>query len=175
MKALFLDRDGVINRRLPGEYVRTPAEFELLDDIVPILELAQRNNYHCIVISNQQGVGKGLMSWADLNHVTEYMQTLLQKKGLRALDAIYYCTDLDGTGSKHRKPEPGMILEAIAEHRLSPEECWFIGDSITDAQAGQAAGVHTALVGDFQATAADMVAQTLPELLVSLRRNLTAR
>lgn len=172
MKALFLDRDGIINRKLPGAYVRSAGEFEFLPTIVPIIQHAQAHGYLCIVISNQQGVGKNLMSVHDLDLVTEYMQQCLVHHHLRPLDAVYYCTHLDGTNSTHRKPAPGMLLDALATHSIHPSQSWFLGDSLSDAEAGKGAGVHTALVGDYPAQSADIVAISLNEMVPLLRCNL---
>lgn len=162
-RALFLDRDGIINKRLVGAYVRTPKEFQLLEDVLPILSAARQLGYRLILITNQQGVGKGLMDLADLDGVHATMQSQLADHHLQ-LDAIYECTDLDSDNSPRRKPAPGMLLEAITDFGLEPERCWFLGDSITDAQAGRAAGVRTALVGEFSDTDADVVAPTLIEM-----------
>ncbi|MBU3742813.1 MAG: HAD family hydrolase [Candidatus Kapabacteria bacterium] len=164
--ALFLDRDGVINRRLPDAYVRHPDEFELLPDILPILVQARQHGMLLILITNQQGVGKGLMTHAELNVVHDHMQHLLQRHTGFALDAIYACTDLATTASERRKPAPGMLLEAIAEHDIDVTASWFLGDSLTDAQAGRAAGVRTILVGPFQASDADVVVPDLASVRI---------
>lgn len=170
-RALFLDRDGIINKRLVGAYVRTPEEFQLLDDVLPILSAARQLGYRLILITNQQGVGKGLMSREDLDNVHDTMQSQLATHHLQ-LDAIYECTDLASANSSRRKPAPGMLLEAIGDFGLQPEQCWFLGDSITDAQAGNAAGVKTALVGDFSNADADVVAPTFSEILPRLKARL---
>lgn len=161
MKALFLDRDGIINRRIIGGYVRTIDEFELLDDILPILQRAHDRGYLLILITNQQGVGKGLMSREDLDTIHDHMQSLLRQRLGFGLDAIYVCTSLASDNDPRRKPQPGMLLEAIADHDLDPAQCWFLGDSLTDAQAGRAAGVKTILVGEFEEGDADKVYEKL--------------
>lgn len=173
MKALFLDRDGVINERLEGAYVRSVSEFKLILDVLPIISHAQKHGYLCILISNQQGVGKGIMTAEDLDVITRYMQQVLTDHGLRPLDAVYYCTDLEQANSPQRKPAPGMLLEAIAHYNLVPEACWFLGDALSDAQAGKGAGVNTALVGDFDAGDASLTARTLSEMFLLLKRNLS--
>ncbi len=167
MKALFLDRDGIINRRLPG-YVRTPDEFELLESVLPILEHAHASGYVLLLASNQQGVGKGLMSALELRAVHDHMQRILSKRLGFTLDHAYYCTDLEGTSSKRRKPQPGMLLEGIQDFHLHPSLCWFLGDSLSDALAGKAAGVHTALVGAHAPDDADLVAPDLNAMHVLL-------
>lgn len=167
-RALFLDRDGIINERLVDAYVRSPKEFGLLDDVLPILRDARQLGYQLILITNQQGVGKGLMAASDLESVHEHMQSLLGKHHLE-LDVIYHCTDLAESGSPRRKPAPGMLLEAIVDHDLDAQRCWFLGDSLTDAQAGKAAGVRTALVGEFGSDDADIVTATLADMQARLR------
>lgn len=169
-KALFLDRDGVINTRLVGQYVRTPGEFELILDIVPILKLAKARGYQLVLITNQQGIGKGLMSTRDLGLVHDHMQQSLQSAGAPAIDAIYWCSDLDGSGSTHRKPAPGMLLDAMRDHDIEASASWFVGDSRSDAQAGRAAGVKTLLVGEYGTEEADIIAPTHSDAL----RELTA-
>ena len=159
-KALFLDRDGVINVRLVGAYVRTPSEFTLIDEILPLLREARTRGYKLIVISNQQGVGKGLMTHDDLDAVHTHMQKMLRASGSPTIDAIYSCTDLDNAQSTHRKPAPGMLFDAMREHDVDPSMSWFVGDSRTDAQAGAAAGVHTALIGTFEPSDAEVIVQT---------------
>jgi D-glycero-D-manno-heptose 1,7-bisphosphate phosphatase len=169
-KALFLDRDGVINTRLVGQYVRTPGEFELILDIVPILKLAKARGYQLVLITNQQGIGKGLMSTRDLGLVHDHMQQSLQSAGAPAIDAIYWCSDLDGSGSTHRKPAPGMLLDAMRDHDIEASASWFVGDSRSDAQAGRAAGVKTLLLGEYGTEEADIIAPTHSDAL----RELTA-
>ena len=160
-KALFLDRDGVINKRIIGGYVTTPDEFILLDDVLPILKLAHANGYTLILISNQQGVGKGLMTPEQLDVVHDHMQSLLQERVGLSLNAIKVCTSLSSQNDPRRKPAPGMLLESIEEFGLDPRRSWFVGDSLTDAAAGRAAGVLTALVGDHPSGSADLQAPNL--------------
>ena len=167
-KALFLDRDGVINTRLVNAYVRTPEEFELIPEIVPILTLARERGCLLVLITNQQGVGKGLMSMNDLERVHEHMQECLLSAGAPQIDAIYYCTDLDGTQSTHRKPAPGMLLDAMRDHDIDAARSWFVGDSRSDAEAGRAAGVDTMLIGSYDEHAADIVVGSHTEALTFL-------
>ncbi len=162
-RALFLDRDGIINERLVGEYVQTPEAFHLLPDVLPILSAARRMGYKLILITNQQGVGKGLVTLADLDQIHNEMKSLLAEHHL-AMDAIYACSDLAASASPRCKPPPGMPLEVCDDHRLNPSHCWLLGESITDAQAGRAAGVRTALVGEFKSDQADLVELSLKRM-----------
>lgn len=159
--ALFLDRDGVINRRIVGDYVRTPNNFVLLPDVLPLLQQARDTGMLLVLITNQQGVGKGLMTQQALDVVHHHMQQLLRQELGFALDAIYVCTDLASANSPRRKPAPGMLLEAMQDLAIDAATSWFVGDSLTDALAGKAAGVRTILVGNHPADAADVVVPTL--------------
>lgn len=165
MKALFLDRDGVINERIVGGYVRSPKQFRLIEDIVPIIQMAQQANYLVIVVSNQQGVGKGLMTEMDLHSVHKHMNEVLDQRGVGPFDLILVCTSLKEENDPRRKPNPGMILEAIEQFDLNPDDCWFLGDMPSDAQAGKTAGIHTALLGSYSLSEADIVATDHQQML----------
>ncbi|MBS1560537.1 MAG: HAD family hydrolase [Bacteroidetes bacterium] len=166
--ALFLDRDGIINVRIMDGYVRNTDEFILLADVLPILRAAHEAGYLLVLITNQQGVGKGIMGQGDLDLVHGHMQVQLAERLGFGLDAMYVCTDLAGTGSTRRKPEPGMLLEAQRDLSIDLARSWFLGDSITDHQAGQAAGVRTILVGSFPPDAATIVVPTLADVPLGL-------
>lgn len=158
MRALFLDRDGVINTRVVNAYVTTIKDFTLIPEILPILQFAHNSNCKIVVVTNQQGVGKGLMTESTLSEIHHHMQSLIKEYVGFFLDDIYYCTDLAASGSNRRKPAPGMIFEAAADHGIELEESILIGDSLTDAQAGAAAGLKTILIGQFPEQAASWVA-----------------
>lgn len=162
--ALFLDRDGVINERIVGGYVRTPSEFVVLEDVLPILRKAHASGYVLVLITNQQGVGKGLMTQAELDLVHDHMQATLQHRLGFGVDAIYSCTSLASANDPRRKPAPGMLLEAMEDLDLDPASSVFLGDSLTDAQAGRAAGVRTILVGHHPDGSADQIAATLADV-----------
>lgn len=167
-KAFFFDRDGIVNRRILGGYVTKPEEFEFLPDFIPLFQLVQAHGYFTAVITNQQGIGKGLMTEEDLSEVHKYMQINLLKLTDKSFDAVYYCGDLHQAMSYRRKPNPGMIFEAIAEHSLDPGTSFMLGDSISDVQAGKSAGCTTILVGEFtrsEVPEADHIVATLAECI----------
>ena len=171
-KAFFFDRDGVVNERIVGGYVRSKEEFHLLPAIIPILRCVKQAGRLAILVTNQQGVGKGLMTESDLAEVHRFMQETLRAALGYAFDDIYAATELDDGFSTRRKPSPAMLLEARDKWSVSLERSWMLGDSLSDAEAGRAAGARTILVGDYAASEADVVApnlealaKRLPELL----------
>ncbi len=137
--AVFFDRDGVINRRIVGGYVRSPEEFELLPGFGDLLQLVRSRNCLAVVITNQQGVGKRLMSLADLTRVHAHLRSLPPA----AFDGLYSCTSLASTPDNARKPSPHMLHLAMRRWNVDPAVSWMIGDSATDIEAGRAAGLRT--------------------------------
>lgn len=149
-KAIFFDRDGVVNHRIVGDYVKFPEEFVFSDGFFEFFSLVKSKGFLAILVTNQQGIGKGLMTAEQLQAVHNFMiNELLEKTGF-AFDAIYFCPDLAGVDSNRRKPKPGMFEEAIAEFGINAEQSWTIGDSRSDVQAGKAVGTGTILLGMHQ-------------------------
>ena len=143
--AVFVDRDGVINRRLPGDYVRAWDQFRFLPGARPGLHLLREAGYLLVVITNQRGIGRGLMSEADLAEVHRRMQLELVRAGA-GVDAIFHCPhDLD-EGCDCRKPKPGMIKRALERFAIDIKGSWVIGDSLSDLEAGRAVGIRGILV-----------------------------
>lgn len=140
-RAAFLDRDGVLNRKMPeGEYVAKPEEFELLPGAIRGLQLLAAAGYRLIVVTNQRGVARGKLTLDRLSAIHRKLERLLAANGL-ALDAIYFCPH--GSGECNcRKPEPGLLLQAFKSFpSLVPAECVLFGDSGSDIEAARRAGV----------------------------------
>ena len=128
---LFLDRDGVINRWLPDDYVKSWSDFTFLPGILESLREWSRKYPRILVVSNQRGVGKGKMTREALDAVHDRMLEEIRKAGGR-IDAIYVCTALE-EGNPRRKPNPGMFLEACADFpEIRPEASVMVGDSDYD-------------------------------------------
>jgi D-glycero-D-manno-heptose 1,7-bisphosphate phosphatase len=138
--AVFLDRDGVLNVYLPGEYVRTPDELELLPSAAPAVRTLNDLGLPAYVISNQQGVAKGLMTGNDLARVDAALHERLAAGGAR-VERSYYCPHHKDYGCDCRKPLPGLLLRAAAENGIDLPASFFVGDTETDAKAARAAGV----------------------------------
>lgn len=137
--AVFLDRDGVLNQYLPGDYVKTPRELVLLPGIPEAVRALNDAGYLVFLISNQQGVAKGLMTEADLTGVNNALRDGLATAGA-AITKSYYCPHASGA-CDCRKPKPGMLLRAAEEFGIDLSASVFIGDTETDAEAARAAGV----------------------------------
>ncbi len=145
-RAIFFDRDGIVNVRKFGGYITSIDEFDFNSDFIRLFKFLSNSDYLLILITNQQGIGKGLMSEDDLTNIHEYMQRNLRLKTRRQFDDIFYCPDLAESASLRRKPNPGMILEAIDKWDVDAENSWMIGDAVTDIEAGKKAGVLTIFI-----------------------------
>jgi len=149
-KAIFFDRDGIVNKKPKENYVRTIEEFEFNDYFIELFSLIKELGFLAILVTNQQCVGKGIITENRLLEIHNYMQNLLYEKTHSKFDCLKYCPDLASSGSVFRKPEAGMFLQASQEYNIAPEKSWTVGDYITDVEAGKKAGTKTILVGDFE-------------------------
>ncbi len=142
-KAIFLDRDGVVNV-FPGadKFVLTPGEFKFMPGLRGELKRLRAHGYFLSLATNQSGVGRGLMTLETLLEIHARMQAEL---GSEALDAIYFCAHHPDERCTCRKPSPQMILQACADHGLDPRASVLIGDSGRDIEMGAAAGCRTIL------------------------------
>lgn len=146
MKAVFLDRDGVINR-YPGDkkYVTSWKQFRFLPLALEALALLRAKGFKVFVISNQAGIGKGLYSQKALDLLTANMLKEVRKAG-GDIKEVYYCTHLPEEGCSCRKPRPGLIRAAKKKYRLNLEKTFFVGDSVLDVLTARAAGIKSILV-----------------------------
>lgn len=145
-KAVFLDRDGVINDGTLY-YTYRPTDFKLNPGVTDGLRLLQNAGYKLIVVTNQGGVAKGEYSETDIAATHTYMLKLLADAKVH-IDGVYYCSHhSDIAPCSCRKPAPGMILTAIAEHGIDPARSVLIGDSKRDIEAAEAAGVKGIKIG----------------------------
>jgi D-glycero-D-manno-heptose 1,7-bisphosphate phosphatase len=142
---LFLDRDGVINEK-KNDYVKNISEFSFINDAIEALSMLSSLFGNIIVVTNQRGVGKGLMSENDLNIIHTRMQDLVLMGGGR-IDKIYYCTGVPET-SFCRKPNIGMALKAKNDFpEIDFEKSIIIGDSKSDMEFGKRLNMKTVFVG----------------------------
>ena len=137
---LFLDRDGVINRLLPGDYVRTPQMWEWMPGILPELAQWSRKFRHIVLVTNQRGVGKGVMTDAQLAQVHAYMMQGILEAGGR-IDLILACTAVSEEDSR-RKPNPGMFYEACSLFPdIDAKSSVMLGDAPSDAAFAKNCGM----------------------------------
>jgi histidinol-phosphate phosphatase family protein len=139
--AVFFDRDGVVNLSPGPGYVVDWAGFQFSSGIVEALQTCKEYGFLTILVTSQQGVGKGLMSQADLDDIHGQMQAELAKHGC-AFDGIYACTCLDSDPlCTCRKPSPEMIQKAVVDHGIDLLTSWMIGDADRDVQMATNAGI----------------------------------
>lgn len=144
-KALFLDRDGIIN--VDKDYVYRIEDFEFINGIFELAGAAQHQGYLLVVITNQSGIGRDLYTEADFIHLTQWMVGEFARRKI-AIAGVYHCPFHPEAGkgsykkeSFDRKPNPGMILRAADELQLELSKSVLIGDKASDMEAGRAAGV----------------------------------
>lgn len=145
-KIIFLDRDGVINKKAPkADYVKTWEEFEFLPGAVEAIRKLTEQGYEIYLISNQPGIARGMMTEGDLTEIHTNMIKKLEENQAK-IKHIYCCLHGWNDGCECRKPKPGMFYQAGRENNLNLSKAVFIGDDERDAQAGEAAGIRTFLV-----------------------------
>ena len=146
-KILFLDRDGVINKGIVNNYVTRWEEFEFLPGVKEALGALCGIGYSVIVITNQQCIGKKIITESELQMIHEKMTLELVSSGVSVLD-IFVCPHLRSDNCICRKPKPGMLLQAKDKYDIDLSKAIFIGDSASDIEAGRSAGTITFLISN---------------------------
>ena len=155
-KAIFLDRDGTINKYVG--FLKNIDDFELIDGVAEAIKKINASAYLAIVVTNQPVIARGEVGYAELEQIHNKMETLLGAEGAY-LDAIYFCPHHPHKGYKGevpelkidcdcRKPKPGMLLKAAEKFNIDLSQSWMVGDGENDIKAGIAAGCKTALIGN---------------------------
>ncbi len=146
-KYIFLDRDGVINIERPDDYVKSVSEFVFEDKAAEAIAILSRKFEKIFVITNQRGVGRGIMSLAGLHSLHEHMVSVVENAGGR-INQIYFCTDICPT-SINRKPNVGMAFQVRRDYpEVDFAESIMVGNSRSDISFGAKLGMFTVLVGD---------------------------
>jgi histidinol-phosphate phosphatase family protein len=151
-RVAFLDRDGVINKKLPEDnYVTKWEEFEFLSGSIDAIQKLKEADFLTIVITNQRGIGRGLMTEEDLGDVHSKMIAEIEAGG-GIIDKIYFCPHDIDDNCDCRKPKPGMLFNAIDDLtsngiEVDRKRSYFFGDSEKDINAGRTAGVRTVAIG----------------------------
>jgi D-glycero-D-manno-heptose 1,7-bisphosphate phosphatase len=166
--SLFLDRDGVINQRIPDDYVKHPDEFEFIPGVTDALQIFAGLFNPIIVITNQQGIGRGLMTSSHLDLVHKKMLQKVTETGGR-VDAVFYSPDLKNQGSFTRKPAVGLGLKARKQFpAIDFKRSIMAGDSYSDILFGHRLGMSTVLIGmdkDVMIQYAGILDYSFPDLI----------
>ena len=137
-KALFLDRDGVIN--INHGHVHKIEEFDFIDGIFDLCKLAKEKNFIIIIVTNQAGIGKGYYTENQFLSLNQWMLDMFKQYGI-SIDQVYYCPHRPEDNCNCRKPNPGMIIKAINEYDIDVKNSILIGDKQSDIDAAIAAGI----------------------------------
>jgi len=170
-KAVFLDRDGVINE--DKGYVHRIEDFKIYPEVFPALKKLQEAGFKLLIVTNQSGIALDYYTEEDFLKLTDFMLKEFEKEGIH-IDKIYYCPHHEnGTNPKYtikcacRKPESGMIKQGIEEFNIDPSQSYLIGDKENDIKAAHKEGVKAILVKTGQGmkyvddTEADYVAENI--------------
>jgi D-glycero-D-manno-heptose 1,7-bisphosphate phosphatase len=144
-KAIFLDRDGVINHD-PGEYTKSVNEFHFLPNVFETLKILQDLNYVFVVITNQGGIAKGLYSRKDFDSIDRFMHGKFDENGINLLETFFCPHHPDFGRCLCRKPLSLMILKSLAKHDIDPASSFLIGDKERDILCAENAGVRGVLI-----------------------------
>ena len=150
-RLIFIDRDGIVNKKAEEhKYILHWEDFEFLPGFIPTFQKIYQLKYKLIIVTNQQCIGKGLISEPELDLIHRNMINKLNRNQIY-IHKIYYCPHLSKMKCKCRKPNPGMLIQAKKElnYNIDYNHCFIIGDSISDIEVGKAFGCKTILLNHF--------------------------
>jgi len=164
VKVVFFDRDGTINVKMPDDsYVTKWGGFQFLPNTFEVLRAIKDRGYKRILVTNQRGIVRNIMTNAQLLHIHEQMQSILRQNGC-SFDHIFYCPHDIQEKCNCRKPMPGLLTMAEKFYIIDKEHSFMVGDSLSDMEAGRRYGVKTIRVGSIDVNA-DYSVLNLPDLL----------
>jgi D-glycero-D-manno-heptose 1,7-bisphosphate phosphatase len=173
-ETLFLDRDGVINKRIPDDYVKNWSQFEFLPGVKEALRLFTEAGIRLIIVTNQRGISLGRMTGEDLTEVHQQMQSEIEAIGGK-ITAIYHCPHNHGE-CECRKPQIGMFLQARRDFpEIDFAKSVMIGDSASDMEAGIRAGCRTFFITTESKASGDVTDGDAPSLLAAALFYLSAK
>ena len=163
-KVIFLDRDGIINKKAnEHDYIKSWDQFVFIEGIAEAIKTFNENGFKVVVVTNQRGIALGMMNAEDVELIHNKMITDLEKKKAMIYRVIY-CPH-ENAQCQCRKPEIGMFLKAEEEFLIDRENSFMIGDSDSDMQAGRKYGVKSIFVGNGQSESADFRCKNLREVV----------
>ena len=147
-QAIFLDRDGVINRERK-DYVKNIREFEIFNGVGEAIKLLKDSDYLILVITNQSAINRKLLSVDTLNQIHDYFQDYLKKYDT-SVDGFYFCPHIPEDNCSCRKPKPGLLLSAMKDWDLDIKKCHMFGDSMKDVLAAKEIGCKSTIIDQGQ-------------------------
>lgn len=171
-KAVFLDKDGTIITNVP--YNVDPLKIKPEKGVLEGLRLLADHGYHLFIVTNQSGIAKGYFDMEDIFNVRDFLQDLLRTYGLPPFKAFYFCPHHpDGLIARFsrtcncRKPAPGLLEVAAAEHGVCLKQSWMVGDILNDVEAGNRAGCKSILINNGNETIWENGSYRTPNFIVS--------
>lgn len=146
-RAIFLDRDGVINKE-KSTYVKTVSELEIFSGVENSIKKLKDAGFLVIVITNQSAVNRGLTNHDNINDIHYNIQEYLQKNGT-FIDKFYYCPHRPDENCSCRKPKPGLLLKAVEDLNIDLNSSWMIGDSDSDIEAAKSTGCKSIKINSY--------------------------
>jgi D-glycero-D-manno-heptose 1,7-bisphosphate phosphatase len=143
IKAIFLDRDGVINKEVG--YLHKIEDFEFIDGVFEACLYFQSLNYQMIIVTNQSGIARGYYKENDFHIVTNWMLEQFNNQGINILD-VFFCPHGPKSTCDCRKPKPGMFIQANNQHDIDMNNSWMIGDKEADVQAANTVGIQNTIL-----------------------------
>lgn len=145
-KVIFLDRDGVINKPAPPhDYIKSWEEFEFLPGAIEGLKILYDLGYKLVIVTNQRGIARGMLTWNKLNEIHEKMQEVLKQNGV-TIDHIFVCPHDESDNCNCRKPKDGLLRKIEEYYEVDKEHSYMVGDSVSDMEAGRTYGINTSLI-----------------------------
>jgi len=142
-RAIFLDRDGVINK--DKNYLYRKEDFEFIDGVFEACQYFQKLGYQLIVVTNQSGIARGYYQKQDFHKLNQWMIEQFSDEGIKILD-VFFCPHGPESTCNCRKPKPGMLLEAKIKYNIDMGSSWIIGDKEADVSAANASGISNTIL-----------------------------
>ena len=169
--SLYLDRDGVINKKKDNDYVKSWDEFFFIEGSLKAISILSNIFKKIFIVTNQRGIGRGIMTDQDLDIIHNKMIGEIESKKGR-IDKIYYCSDIDYL-SLNRKPNPGMALNSKNDFNdVDFSKSFMVGDQLSDIEFGKNLGMKTILIGNLKINKQDLIPDHKFSTLLDFSKNI---